>query len=233
VYLTNVYSLAQAPIWEKNRILRPERARKIAAAKANDKLNPGSLSGVITCFMERGTRRHGIVDGQHRAASLVLLAAEGHWDEMKRNVLVDVFDVDGEPQIASLFKEINSGEPVKLVDMPDTDGASDMVRAILLQATESLAAEYPEMFKVSTRCRIPHLHADTLRDELFQTDFIARHKVTSAAELLMALHSANTSLGARSDDEWLSGPIAATENSLSKCRAHRFYLGLDKTWMRK
>ena len=85
--------------------------------------------------------------------------ASGHWDELRRNILVDVFTVTSEQQIMSLFKEINSGEPVKLVDMPDTEGASDDVRAMLSEATETLLLRYPDMFKTSSRCRVPHLHA--------------------------------------------------------------------------
>ena len=159
VYLTNVFNLAMIPVWEKNRILRPERARKIANAKATDKFNTG-LPGVITCFSEVGTKRCGIVDGQHRAAGLVMLCNDGLWDGHRRNVLVDVFDVQGEQHIISLFREINAGEPVKLVDMPDEEGHfSDALRAILNDAVDSLQAEYPDMFKTSSRCRIPHIHA--------------------------------------------------------------------------
>ena len=40
------------------------------------------------------------------------------WDEYKRNVLVDVFLTKDEKEIKRLFTEINSGEPVRLIDMP-------------------------------------------------------------------------------------------------------------------
>ena len=162
VYLTNVSSLAVIPVWEKNRILRPDRARKIANAKSADKFNTG-LPGVITCFSEVGTKRCGIVDGQHRAASLVMLCNDGLWDVQKRNVLVDVFDVQGEQQIISLFREINAGEPVKLVDMPDDEGHfADALRVVLNEAVESFEKQYPDMFKASSRCRVPHLHAGSV-----------------------------------------------------------------------
>lgn len=229
VYVTNVLALASAPIWEKNRILRPERARKIANSKASDKSNPG-LPGVITCFFEPETKRCGIVDGQHRAAALVLMVQDGIWDEMKRNVLVDVFDVKNDAQVAALFKEINSSEPVKLVDMPE-DGASEGVREMLSEAAEALQGRYPEMFKPSSRCRVPHLHADTLRDELFQADFIARRKVKTTVQLVEVLEKVNVELAARSDAAWTTGDKAASATALAKCRTHNFFLGLDKAWM--
>jgi len=119
VYLTSVKSLAHAHVWEKQRILRPERAARIMQskiAKANG--SAVSLSGVITMFLDAETGASGIIDGQHRAAALVLLAQQGHWNEYSRNVLVDVFITKNDSEIADLFKEINSAEPVRLVDMP-------------------------------------------------------------------------------------------------------------------
>lgn len=106
--------------------------------------------------------RVGIVDGQHRTASLIFLSQasasaskshasmysfqlllllcdwcsahvlllllpvfysyfptqEGKWDENKRNVLVDVFETNDDAEIKQLFMEINSGEAVRLIDMP-------------------------------------------------------------------------------------------------------------------
>ena len=100
VYLSNAFSLATTPVWEKNRILRPERARKIADFKAkNVALNKGinkGIPGVITCFYESSSKRCGIIDGQQRTASLVIMASDGNWEQMKRNILVDVFEVSSE-----------------------------------------------------------------------------------------------------------------------------------------
>lgn len=50
--------------------------------------------------------------------ALSLLCAQGHWDAAAKNVLLEVFDVDGDDEVASLFTEINSAEPVRLVDLP-------------------------------------------------------------------------------------------------------------------
>lgn len=76
LYLTNVRSLTMAPIWKKQRILRPERAQVIAADKIKNKLG-SSISGTISFFINKNTHEIGIIDGQHRAGALMLLAQKG------------------------------------------------------------------------------------------------------------------------------------------------------------
>jgi hypothetical protein len=117
VYLTSVASLAKTQVWERQRTLRPDRAARIATSKITLG-RTGSLSGVITMFCDKLSGRSGIVDGQHRAGALMLLSQEGHWDGQEQNILIDVFETENDEQIVALFKEINSAEPVRLVDMP-------------------------------------------------------------------------------------------------------------------
>lgn len=253
VYLSNAFSLATTPVWEKNRILRPERARKIADFKAKSiALNKGvnkGIPGVITCFQDTSSKRCGIIDGQHRTASLVVMASDGNWEQMKRNILVDVFEASSEEEIISLFKEINSGESVRLVDMPE-EGASEEDRTILFEAIESLSRRYSEMFKTSSRCKTPHLNAgkampflssllpsylycmllDVLRDELFRAEFIKRHAIKSSAELLNLLEKINQQVGKRMIGG--NNTTNVSESALAKCKAHSFYLGLDKDWIK-
>lgn len=76
LYLTNVRSLATAPIWKKQRILRPERAQLIANDKIKNNLG-SSLSGSISFFLDKKTKEFGIIDGQHRAGALMILAQKG------------------------------------------------------------------------------------------------------------------------------------------------------------
>lgn len=76
LYLTSVRSLAVAPIWKKQRILRPERSQLIANDKIKNNLG-SSLSGSISFFMDRKTKEIGIIDGQHRAGALMILAQKG------------------------------------------------------------------------------------------------------------------------------------------------------------
>jgi len=76
LYLTNVRSLATAPIWKKQRILRPERAQLIANDKIKNNLG-SSVSGSISFFLDKKTKEIGIIDGQHRAGALMILAQKG------------------------------------------------------------------------------------------------------------------------------------------------------------
>ena len=120
VYLTSVRALAAAPVWQKQRTLRLQRAAMIV--KNKKKNSTGSiLPGVISMYHDQKTDEVGIFDGQHRAAALVLLAKEGLWNEMERNVTVDVFETNSESEIKTLFSEVNAAEPVKLIDMPTVD----------------------------------------------------------------------------------------------------------------
>ena len=148
------------PIWEKNRTLRQERARKIATAKASDKMNPG-FPGVVTCSYNTKTNKCKILDGQHRVAAWLMMAQEGHWDMRAQNIPVEVFDVCLDHQEATLFTEINAGEPVRLIDMP-LEGISEKGKQIINEAVDLLNKRYPAMFKYSTECRRPHLNAGIL-----------------------------------------------------------------------
>lgn len=124
--------------------------------------------------------------------------------------------------------------------VPSTDGVikreslqlspEDLV-TILDSAADSLSGSYPDMFKPSSRCKPPHLNVDVLRDDLFQSDFLPRHGVRSAADLLALLDRVNNSLKEQlplQDTEALSKSAAT---ALKKATEHGFYLGLDKAWM--
>lgn len=78
VYMTSVQALARTPVWKKQRILRPERAALIA----DDKVRKGmqhSLPGVITLYQDKFSKEVGIIDGQHRAGALMILAQRGEF----------------------------------------------------------------------------------------------------------------------------------------------------------
>lgn len=123
VYLTSVSLLARTQVWERQRTLRPDRAARIASSKIALGRTK-SLSGVITMFSDSLTGQSGIVDGQHRAGALMMLSQQGHWDGLENNILIDVFETKSDEEIVALFKEINSAEPVRLVDMPGEVGQS-------------------------------------------------------------------------------------------------------------
>lgn len=239
VFLTSVAALVLAPVWEKQRILRHDRASRIAASKVQlgrEKIFPG----VITMFEDKKTGKSGIVDGQHRAAAYLILAQQGHINVSSRNIVIDVFSTSNDDEVSALFKEINSAEPVMLVDMPG-EGASFEIKEILDSFTEKLSGSYPEMFKPSLKCKPPHVNADLLRDEVFQADIIGRRGLKSVDELLDVVSEWNKKVaGPRSDQDWekilLSNGLFKTKNksldqAVRKARENDFFLGLDPSWM--
>ena len=116
-------------------------------------------------------RQHFIIVYQ-RSFSGVFYSS-GKWDADAKNIVIDVFTIKDDKQIADLFKEINSSEPVRLVDMPD-EGINESDRQVISNAAEQLCGKYNEMFKSTARCRAPHLNIDNLRDDLFQNNYIKR-----------------------------------------------------------
>lgn len=77
LYLTSISSLSAAPVWHKQRILRPDRSALIA----KDKIRTGrgsSICGAITMYVNKDNHdQYGIVDGQHRAGALLILSQKG------------------------------------------------------------------------------------------------------------------------------------------------------------
>jgi hypothetical protein len=238
IYLTNVSSLARAPIWEKQRILRPDRAARIAQNKVQSG-RASSFIGVITMFEDKLSGRIGIVDGQHRAAAYLLLSQQGQIDGIERKVVVDVFVTESDEQVTALFKEINSAEPIRLIDMPG-EGASEQTKELLDAATDQLAEEFSEMFKPSLRCKPPHVNVDIFRDDVYQSEIITRKNIQTAKGLIDYIASVNEKLAERSEEDWeqlliLHGSFKtkgkAMEQAIKKAKTNKFYLGLDNSWL--
>ncbi len=103
-------------MWERQRILRPGRAIEIAesiiASRSNSKTPVGGprLPGVITFYRHKAGGGNevatGILDGQHRIGALMILSENGAWDASNHNIMCDVFDTDGENDIAALFRDM-------------------------------------------------------------------------------------------------------------------------------
>lgn len=238
VHTCALHGLISVPIWEKQRILRPERVKSIARAKLKGLTAGGSLPslpGVITLYQDRETGQLGILDGQHRLGALMMLAEEKVWDKNAYNIMVDVFETSGETEVKGLFTEINSAEPLKLVDMPG-EGADDKLRDTLTAAVDVLAATYPEMFKASQRCRPPHINKDNMRDDIYQSDLMQRHGITTVAELLSHIDDINKKLACRPLKDWtdfnscLSPSKPSFADALKKARSYNLFLGLDTQW---
>merc|ERR1711871_1779993 len=97
------------------------------------------------------------------------------------------------------------------------------------------------MFSPSSRCKIPNINIDTLRDELFDAEVVTRFGIKSEAQFKAWLRAQNERLAARSNDEWVAsrptrgrgsqGTLATFKKALAKAREHNFFLGMDYTWL--
>jgi len=236
---------AVVPVWEKQRIFRPERARQIADAKRADARF--GLPGVITIFDLDAPDKRGIVDGQHRVGSLEVMLREGTWEDDK-HVLTEVYACgDDDVPVNDLFAEINQSQPVAEMDLPgaaglEREGERDAINGV----SEKLAEQFAEMFKPSLRCRPPHLNVDNFRQELWDSENARKLLQEAVAsgdgeekveeKLMNWLMEKNEELAQRSEDEWLTAPSARVKSgktlrtALTKARKNSFFLGLDNGW---
>lgn len=115
--------------------------------------------------------------------------------------------------------------------MPDAVGASD--KASLHSAAEELQSQFPTMFSASTKCRVPHLNFDTLRDDIYRSKVMARNELKTKDELITWLHAQNAGLPGLQSASWekRAASTASFKKALAKANANSFYLGLDKSWL--
>ena len=106
-----------------------------------------------------------------------------------------------------------------------------MERKIINQASSELQQSFPEMFKPSQRCRVPHVNVDNLRDAIFGAGIIQKHNIKNKSALIKYLLEKNEELGDlyRSKDSF---PGIST-TALKKARTHGFFLGMDSSWLYK
>lgn len=237
LYLSSLRALSGAPIWKKQRILRPERSKLIANAKVKSGLSR-SISGTISFFVDDSDPQHfGVIDGQHRIGALLILAKEGYWDGEDRNILVEVFSVINDQEITRLFKEINSAEPLHQIDLLTLEEGIDATaafpgtvansREIIDAATDEFKARYPVMFKPTAGCRAPHVNVDVLRNDIYMAETLPRRGFTSPEQLIDLLEQLNKQTASR----WEL--YSAEKRSLSqyfKAKKFGFFLGLDSAW---
>jgi hypothetical protein len=132
---------------------------------------------------------------------------------------------------------VNATGKVELVDSTNEMTQMDQTELLLqaLNATaDELALQYPAMFKPSSRCKPPHLNADVLRDDLFQSGFLQRHPVAarSSSGLLRLLARVNASLAqAAAATAGGSGASKSQAAAERKAAEHGLYLGLEKAWL--
>jgi len=164
-----------------------------------------------------------------------LLAEKGADVELEK-ILVEVHTFredavpggkDEERFAKDLFVEINKAEPVKLVDMPGVAKESD--RNVLTMAADKLKEKYPDMFSTSQNCRKPNLNIDNLRDQLFASDAIKKHSLTTSNKLFNWMMERNEELAAKYRDQ--KSVDGVTNVALKKAQKFDFYLGLEPNWL--
>ena len=141
------------------------------------------------------------------------------------SMIVEVYPVRDESDIKRLYLEVNKGESVKEIDLPDQ--LAPERKLVIDGACALLQKAYPEMHKPSDRCRPPHVHRDTLRNKLFHTP--AAHQAGTAEELHRMLLRVNDRLRGRPYGQW---PSRVRDKPLKKAKQHGLFLGLDEyAWL--
>ena len=132
----------------------------------------------------------GIFDGQHRVAALYLLAQRNMWNSNDRNILVEVFTVRDEvSDIFPIFKEINSAEPVSMIDLINEDEEELAVVHVPSSVVSLDSVNTNELAVPITDALIPN---DV--SEVRSQDTIAVEKVTANVEITVRkdLHDARS-----------------------------------------
>ena len=110
-------------------------------------------------------------------------------------------------------------------------GLSKADRKTINEGARRLEEAYPDMFKPSQKCRIPHLNIDNLRELLFTSDVVKRHGLKSPKAMETWLLQQNDRLREEYTKEDSTKAAAMNKNALQKAIKFDFYLGLDSTWL--
>lgn len=234
VYQVPARTLLSIPVWKKQRVYRHDRAKVIV----KDKLKTPylGLPGIIVLHEDKDGKM-GILDGQHRVGALALLLEREDVVFDLEKILVEAYASTGEEDHSEeIFVEINKSEPIKLVDMPGVATTKD--RNIITTAATKLQFEFPEMFKTSQKCRAPHVNSDNLRDALFAAEVLKRHDLSSTTALVEWIKAQNDvlqdkySVSENTTTTTTASPETdVNEKALKKANDHKFYLGLEASWL--
>lgn len=232
VYSASLDLVKSISVWDKQRAFRRHRAQAIAKDKMKSEIGPG-FAGCITIFEFQDTGLTGILDGQHRIGAQQIMSSAGVLDPTEKNILLEVFPVPHGKQAEIIFKEINKAEPVRSIDLP-SDENKDSISSVNT-AVEQLFQRFPLMFKPSSRCRAPHVHIDSLRDEIFQADICSRYTLRDSEALMHWIMNQNNTLSTLSENQWIErypGKIGVNfHRALAKAKKNDFFLGMDKLWI--
>ncbi len=162
-----------------------------------DKLSPSGprgFPGVITVHENIVTGESFIIDGQHRAGAIKLLADMGAVPRDDPNILLEVYRHEKDEEAANLFVEINKMEPVRLIDLP-SEKVEALEKSILTNAVDHLSEMYPAMFSNSQRCKAPHVNKELIREDLYVSGVVRRLKCVNSDQLVEWLLKKNELLG--------------------------------------
>lgn len=183
----------------------------------------GETSGRSSARLLAAAEANGTFSAGSRRRIPAMAATGGKHDDFE--MLVEVYPVRSEQDVKRLYLEVNKGEVVKEIDLPDQ--LAPELKSFIDEAVATLLRRWPEMFKPSERCRPPHLHRDTLRNKLFQAH--ATHGATSAEALVAAVSRVNEALKARPISTW---PERLRGKPMQKAKAHGCFLGLaEYSWL--
>ena len=69
--------------------------------------------------------------------------------------------------------------------------AAPDVKWMLEGAAQRLKERYPAMFSTSERCKVPNVHLDVLREELFAAEVVARFGIANEEQFVAWLDTEN------------------------------------------
>ena len=73
--------------------------------------------------------------------------------------------------------------------------AAPDVKWMLEGAAQRLKERYPAMFSTSERCKVPNVHLDVLREELFAAEVVARFGIASEEQFVSWLDRRECQVG--------------------------------------
>jgi|TARA_B100000795_G_scaffold20189_1_gene13493 hypothetical protein len=129
---------------------------------------------------------------------------------------------------AQVFTDINMSEPVKLLDLPNAIETKE--KEILDDAVHNLKSTYKTMFKPTSTCRAPHVHMDTMRENLFEFGVVRQIKADTSEELYNFLVQENQGLAKMKPERWMALRGRSSEKAvlkaLVKAKKYKFWLGM-------
>lgn len=92
------------------------------------------------------------------------------------------------------------------------------------------------MFKPTSRCKVPHVNIDVLRDDLFNSNILAHYNISSSTNMIEKLEYINEQLAVKykslkNDPEQAKTFTKSYSTALNKAENYNFFLGMEKNWI--